>query len=675
MRRLGEGGMAVVFEALDLATDRRLAMKRMRPPRPERRDLLLALFEREFITLSQLAHPRIVAVHDYGVDDQGPYYTMELLDGGDLARLAPTDYRDACGLARDVCSALSLLHSRRIVYRDLSPSNVRCTSNGLAKLIDFGTLAPMGRHQSLLGTLPCMAPEALNGQPLDARTDLYALGATLYFTLLRRHAYPARSVEELLALWQRRPVLPSELLPGLPPALDVLIGELLELDPALRPSSAGQVMERLTAIAGLLPDEQLEVSYAYLSTPALVGRGAQLATLREQIAGAKQGRGASVLLAAASGTGRSRLLETAALEAKLAGMLVLHADAQRTPQVEYGAVRALARELLLQAPQLAQRCAEPQLGVLGTVIPELLAGRDDVTLETFDNAQQAHRHVQPALRRWLCEVASERALLLTVDDLERTDAPSGAFVALLAREVSAYPILIVAGCEERATAGQGALGTLARASLPLTLRPLTLELTEQLLSSIFGDAPNITATARAIHGVSAGNPRDIMNIARQLVSDGVIAYQSGTWSLPHRLSTDALPASMADALRLRLGRVSPEARALCYALSCEPSWSLSLADCAHLLPEAAPVNLLGTLDELVGHELAVSVAERYRANHGTLYAALADLLSEQQRNAIHARLAELCMARSDAVRAARTCSGSEMTSARSICSWHTRGSR
>jgi eukaryotic-like serine/threonine-protein kinase len=83
--------------------------------------------------LAQLAHPRIVEVYDYGIDDVGPYYTMELLDGGDLQQLAPIDPLRLCAIARDVCSALALIHSRRVLHRDVSPRNIRCRPDGTAR--------------------------------------------------------------------------------------------------------------------------------------------------------------------------------------------------------------------------------------------------------------------------------------------------------------------------------------------------------------------------------------------------------------------------------------------------------------------------------------------------------------------------------------------------------------
>src|SRR3954465_14822020 len=108
--------MGVVHEVLDESSGRRLALKRPQAhTNVEQQRRLHELFAREFHTLSELVHPRIVAVYDYGHDAHGPYYTLELLEGGDLSQLLRADYRRVCALARDVCSALSLLHSRRVL--------------------------------------------------------------------------------------------------------------------------------------------------------------------------------------------------------------------------------------------------------------------------------------------------------------------------------------------------------------------------------------------------------------------------------------------------------------------------------------------------------------------------------------------------------------------------------
>ena len=222
----------------------------------------MELFRQEFRTLAQLAHPHVVQVHDFGSDEQGPYSTMELLAGESLHALSPLPWRQACALLCDVCSALTLLHSRRLLHRDLSAKNVQRTGDRRAKLIDFGAMSPMDQTKTIVGTPPLVPPEALLQQPLDARADLYALGGTLYYALTGQHAYPARQMTELRAVWRVPPAPPSLRVPGIPPELDRLVLSMLSLEPAARPSSAAEVLDRLAAIAGLPRDEQPAVTHA-----------------------------------------------------------------------------------------------------------------------------------------------------------------------------------------------------------------------------------------------------------------------------------------------------------------------------------------------------------------------------------------------------------------------------
>jgi eukaryotic-like serine/threonine-protein kinase len=177
---LARGGVGRVYRARDRASGRLVALKRLLRNEHARSAPLLALFEREYRTLRGLKHPRIIEVYDYGVDPHSAYYTMELLAGTDLGKLAPLPYRQACAYLRDVASSLALLHSRKLLHRDVSPHNVRVTENGRCKLIDFGALMGFGVPSHIVGTPPCIPPEALRGAPLDLRGDLYALGATAY---------------------------------------------------------------------------------------------------------------------------------------------------------------------------------------------------------------------------------------------------------------------------------------------------------------------------------------------------------------------------------------------------------------------------------------------------------------------------------------------------------------
>lgn len=168
--------MAAVYRALDEVTGAEVAFKLLHARKAADRQAR-TLFEREHHTLVGLKHPRIIEVFTYGLSDVGPFYTMDLLEGTDLRQLAPLGYGEACRYLRDIASSLALLHAKRLLHRDLSPRNVRLTSDGSAKLIDFGALASFGWNNEIIGTAPFIAPEALLATPLEQQADLFSLGA------------------------------------------------------------------------------------------------------------------------------------------------------------------------------------------------------------------------------------------------------------------------------------------------------------------------------------------------------------------------------------------------------------------------------------------------------------------------------------------------------------------
>src|SRR5579872_7255069 len=251
---LASGGMGVVYRVFDRSLGEERALKRLNREAVEQ-PFLVEAFEREFQVLAGIDHPRIIRVFDYGVDEVGPYYTMELIDGEDLRRAAPLPYREACRYLRDVAASLALLHARRLIHRDLSPANVRMTPDGHCKLLDFGALSAFGNTRLVVGTPPAIPPEAVEGAPLDQRADLYSLGALGYWMLTGRHAYPAKQIDELEQAWKTPPPAPSTLVEGVPKDLDALVLTLLRADPLARPPSAAEVIARLNILGELPPEE------------------------------------------------------------------------------------------------------------------------------------------------------------------------------------------------------------------------------------------------------------------------------------------------------------------------------------------------------------------------------------------------------------------------------------
>jgi serine/threonine protein kinase len=349
LETLGRGGVAVVYKARDLVRDQLIALKQLTAPTSASQGALrLELFEREYRTLAELAHPSIIAVYDYVVDGDNVFYTMELVEGFDLNARTCWPWREVCELMAQVCSALSLVHSRGMIHRDITPRNIRCSQAGRAKLIDFGAMAPMGWAKEVIGTPAFMAPEVIEQGSLDARTDLYELGATIYFILTGTLAYPASELWQLRDLWQAPPELPSHFAPDIPDALVTLVMSLLSHAPALRPRSAAEVMQRLLSIAGVTSHESPEVSRSYLKAPVLVGREQELAAIRVQMREARSGKRQSLVVSAAPGLGRSRLLDACATEFRLEGAMVLRASAASVGDDVLGVAQSLAEQLVDQ---------------------------------------------------------------------------------------------------------------------------------------------------------------------------------------------------------------------------------------------------------------------------------------------------------------------------------------
>ncbi len=645
---LGEGGMAAVYQATDLSSGREVALKQFTLPREDRHyEESAGLFEQEFLTLSQLSHPRIIEVYDYSVGETGPYYTMELLDGGDLRERTPMPWRDACGVIYDVCSSLALVHSRRLVHRDVSPRNIRCTRDGKAKLIDFGALVPMGPGDIIVGTPQFVAPEVVYRSVLDARTDLFSLGATLYYTLTGRVPYPVKTFQQLLEAWDVKPQAPSRLVSGIPPALDSLVLSLISTEPASRPHSAFEVMQHLAAIAGLERVEPASVSRAYLSTPTMVGREALMTTLERELGRALAGRGRAVLIQAAAGAGRSRLLDATALAAKAHGTIVLRAHGGATSRQGFKTANSLVEHLAAAAPEVtlaAAKAANVEALFLGSERQSYSAkvGGSRLSVKDLTTLDVPRVVLQDALGRWFLAVTALMPLALAVDDVHRVDEPSLAFLATLASQADRKRLFLAATAELDADpTDRIAFGVLRQNSTRLSLTPLDSEEVDQLLVSVFGDVPNVRLVTERVHAIARGNPRACMDLAQHLVDRGLVRYEGGAWTLPARLDPSDLPASVDAALQARIAAMSPLARFFAEAHALATHHAFTRNDYSRLREEATAREVDAAIGELVSSQLVVSDGHIYTIANESCRVALSSPLDEARASERHRALIEV----------------------------------
>ena len=643
--QLAAGGMGVVYRAVDQLTGQECALKRMKPEAANSSHGVES-FAREYRVLAGIDHPRILRVHDYGVDEEGPYYTMELVEGDDLRKLAPLDYRDACRYLRDVATSLALLHARRLLHRDLSPRNVRLTPDGHCKLLDFGALSDFGPSALVVGTPPAIAPEAAHGSVLDQRADLYALGALAYWLLTRQHAYPAKRIEELPELWKRAPVPPSDLVDGIPPLLDDLVLSLLDQNPLARPPSAAAVVARLNVVGGLEAEDEQDVgrlATSFLATPQLVGRAQQISELSARIDAAVDGQGGAIAIEGGAGTGRTRLLEELGVVGQLAGAHVLRVDASMHRQ-PHGTARALVRQLLDSLPVAAETTARLSPAAIAQV------GELEGRMRLRHSMPVPGRRGDPSsaggvsLENWLAEISTHAPLLVQVDNAEYADDASLGFLSALARGASGHACL-VAVTHKPVDAAHCSVGlaTLRAQCAPVYLSALSELDTAELVRSLFGDASNLTRYAEFLYARTAGNPLHCLEISRQLVAKRVIRYLGGNWALPADRPDAALPPALEGALSARLTALSVEARRLAECLSLHRG-EVSAELCRALVGADADRELFALQDELARNDVLLSGERGYRFSTTALRDALLAGMDEAAREQGHRRLGQALLA-------------------------------
>jgi tetratricopeptide (TPR) repeat protein len=638
---LGRGGMAVVYRVHDKRTDQRVALKRGWSRKRDRLERNSALLEREYHTLAQLAHPRIIAVYDFGLDARGPYYTMELLDGADMESAGRLPWKQTCAVLRDVASSLAILHSRGLVHRDVSSRNVRYGSDGYVKLLDFGAMTASGVAKDVVGTPRFMAPEMVVMQALDSRTDLFSLGALGYFLLTGRDAYPARRMSDLRDVWRSRPQTPARLVDEIPAPLSALIMRLLSIDRSGRPQCAAEVIEQLITIADLPRENADEISRAYLTTPMLIGREQAVVELRRRILSLVRGDGGVLTVRGAPGGGRSRVLDSCALEAKLLGAAVVRVDARDAVSGEWGVARAVAVQLLGLFPRQAFENVRLAREVLGHIVDEL---REDVS-QTMPLTIPDRSLLIRELRDFVLSLAKTQRVLITVDDVDRIDEPSAAWLAALGHKAERNPLLIVVAADTTAQPSTSlSLRLLHTLGHGVELDDLTGDETEALLRSVFGDVSNLPLCAARIHRVARGNPRATIELAEHLVHTGRARYEAGSWLLPPQLDEADLPKTLTDSLSERLQVLSSDARELLDAMVLADGDTLANSDYRDLTSHRDKRRLFAALDELATAHIVALDGSGYAIAQRGFLPVVQHAMPAERRQQIHNRLADLLAA-------------------------------
>jgi serine/threonine protein kinase len=609
LRRMGAGGMGVVFEAYDEERGELVALKTMRRVDPA----ALVRFKQEFRTLSDITHRNLVNLYQLFAVDNCWFFTMELVDGFDFltyvrgdrpaqpqpdtrcslsgpgrpraVRAGPLEERPVDGDPRPVrfdetrlrdalaqlTEGVHALHCAGKLHRDIKPTNVMVTRSGRVVLLDFGLtsdLEPTGQHpavdRQIVGTLAHMSPEQSVGLTVSAASDWYSIGVILYQALTGRLPFQGTFDEVVLQKQTCPPPRPDLFVEGLPEDLVELCLALLDRNPALRPGGPA-ILQRLRGHAettALASRTKREIS--------LIGRAWHRQVLDSAFASLLDQKPATVFVFGRTGTGKTTLVRAFLddlIEAEDAVVLVGRCYEQEW--VPFKAVDslidALARYLKRRCRTDLEKLLPRDAFLLARVFP-VLRGVEGV-LETrrpdseLPDPQELRLRVFAALRELLVRLCQETRLVLLIDDLQWGDVDSGVLLADLIYHPSP-PALLFLGCFRLEDAESSRILQLLRqagqkASCPprhhdLAVEALTqAEARELALALLDRDDAVSRAQAHLVARESGGNPLFIDELTGYIQAGAL----SEGWDAPGRIDLETVLWSRiqrlpADAQRL-----------------------------------------------------------------------------------------------------------------------------
>lgn len=596
-RLLGRGASKEVWLAHDLTLDRGVALARV-----SGRGAWERLRREARLTARLGGHRHIVTVHDVFEDGGTPCLVARYMTGGSLAdrlerapagRLEP---QEVIAAGREIADALAHAHAHGVVHRDVKPDNVWIDAEGEAALGDFGVAVTEGEPSEPAGTPRYAAPEQSLGEETTPRSDLFALGVTLYELLCGRRPFDAKDVLRL-----RTPPAPSSLVPGVPEALDRLVLSLLAPEPAQRPADARTVASALERLITRPAEEPV-------ASAGLVGRGAELERLRRSLTQAWSGAARTVLIAGEPGIGKTTLLEALAGDAKRRGGVSVWGRGEAEGRA-YCVWRPVVRALTARIAGEPDPALAPLLGGTG-------AGGGEQRLQLYD-----------AVADLLAAAAVQAPLLVVLDDLHWADASS---LRLLAHVLAAQPSarLLLAGSY-----------TPGEAAFPEVLHEIEGDPRAECfeLGGLAPDAVRALLPADVpvehVHARTAGNPFYVAELVRLLEAGG---EESGT----------LVPTRVRKVVRRRVERLGEEACAVLEVGAV--AGRFTIAD----LVRAAGVSravAAAAVDRGIAAGLVRSDAPgQFAFAHGIVRDAVREALPEARRGEIHEAVASALSVRRDA---------------------------
>ena len=529
LRQLGMGGMGVVYEALDVDSGEKVALKTLR----NLDGTAILMFKQEFRSVAGVHHPNLIRLGEL-IESRGDwFFTMELIKGVDLTTwLADGNTQRLRDTLAQLVTGLGALHDAGHVHRDVKPSNV-LVSNGRAILLDFGLAIRHDRDplswsdNEMVGTPAYMAPEQASAALAGPEADFYAVGVILYEALTGKLPIEGHALEMMMKKQRIVPIPPSTLISNVPADLDALCCELLSIDPAARPTRP-DILKRLggnlTRSESQPIGRDLVASMTPISRPMFVGREAELGALRAALVECDTGVPVNLLVEAPSGMGKSALCEHFIAGLDRRDVVVLRGRCYERESVPYkgvdGVIDSVSRFMARLSDKQAAALLPFHISLLAEVFPVLRGVKvivEQPPAQHVPDPQEERRRVFGAVRELLARIGNRYPLVILIDDLHWADEDSLALLDAVMRPPEAPCFLLMSTAWPRA-AEEAQIqfgGNLRRVQLaPLAEREST-ELARALFTAM--RAPVGDAVASTIVRESAGHPMFVAELVRHSV--------------------------------------------------------------------------------------------------------------------------------------------------------------
>jgi serine/threonine protein kinase len=594
IEKIGEGGMGIVYRAVDTKQERTVAIKTLKDNVDSSSETFIR-FKKEAELLETLNHPNVLRFIEFIEQDDRLYIVTEYLEGINLREAVksadiPVDQK--VDLMLQVGRALDYVHSRGIVHRDLKPSNVIIVDNNTsAKILDFGVANLMNiqkmftiEKNAVVGSFAYMSPEqsGILKRNVDTRSDLYSVGILFYQLITGELPYHSTDVGELIHQHIAKiPDKPEDLVQGLSPIVSKIILKLMKKDPDDRYQSAFGFAEDLQTYLGL-DEEQKKSFYLELGKKdrlknlnyrtQLIGRKKESKRLLDHLNDTILGKGFITLVLGKSGVGKSRLVSEMQrfTSSKNAFLLEVSSSERSQSQPYFPFIEMVKRimEIVLRMPeaqrQAIQESITEKLGEEGRLLAKIIPEAAPLVGEYSDDlrfSRQENEIFFEKLKDFFLTVASPKhPFVLGFDDAHFWDYGSVQLFSYLADYIEASSLYVVVSVreedanrvedlmqtvKERAQAGQVEI---------LTLNPLLAEDVEDLVSEIFGDIYiGLRELGERLYESSQGNPLLVVENIKTLVEEAVLQQKEDGWSVDlDALAAFTFSSSIADKIGHRL---------------------------------------------------------------------------------------------------------------------------